>query len=101
MLGKIKPVLWKDVQNFQTGVLFSLARFFEPGLERMSQSKYYKGTNVPEQEMTDLIKGGFYMLHGNVCSELCVYTVNEWIGTVYLVRRLYEKMILNEILVEI
>lgn len=33
--------------------------------------------------------------------ELCVYTVNDWIGTVYLVIRLYEKMILSEILIEI
>lgn len=33
--------------------------------------------------------------------ELRVYTVNDRIGTVYLVIRLYGKMILNEILIEI
>lgn len=96
-----------NVLNFQMGALFFIARLLALGLDRMSQSKCWQRnkctwTGRPTKPLilkNDPIKGGFYMLHGNVCSiypstlcdvELCVYTVNDWIGTVYLVIQLWK-----------
>lgn len=49
----------------------------------------------------DIIEGGFYMLHGmfktyiHIKRSIYVYTVNEWIGTVYVVMQMYEKVNAN------